>query len=73
MDPSSLEAQMAALRARVWRLEQTLEEHGIARWEEEPAAPAAPTPVVAPTSAPAAVQADTGPAQAPVPARAAPA
>jgi uncharacterized membrane protein len=72
MDPRSLEEQMAALRARVWRLEQTLAEHGIALWEEPEAQPA-PKPLVEPTTAPAAVQAGVGPAQAPVPAQAAPA
>src|SRR5580698_4244307 len=72
MDPRSLEEQMAALRARVWRLEQTLAEHGIALWEEPEAQPA-PKPLVEPTTAPAAVQAGVGPAQTPVPAQAAPA
>jgi uncharacterized membrane protein len=73
MDPMSLEAQMAALRARVWRMEQTLAEHGIALWEEEPAAPPAPTPVIEPTIAPVAAQADASPAEAAVPTQAAPA
>ncbi len=33
-DTKELEAQIAALRGRVWRLEETLKEHGIALWEE---------------------------------------
>jgi uncharacterized membrane protein len=71
MDPMSLEAQMAALRARVWRLEQTLADQGIAL-REEPATRPAPPPVVEPTSVPVAVQTGVGPAQTPVPAQAAP-
>ncbi len=74
MDPASLEEQMAALRARVYRLEQTLEEHGIAMWEEPTAAPVAAAAVVEPVKTPTAVQAGTGPipgSAAPVPAQAA--
>jgi uncharacterized membrane protein len=50
MEPKDLEAQIAALRGRVWRLEETLKEHGI-ELKEEPAIPAqaaaAATPVQA--------------------------
>jgi len=70
MDPRNLEEQMAALRARVWRLEQTLADHGI-ELREEPVARPAPAPVVEPTAAPVAARADAGQilgsAQAPVP------
>ncbi len=71
MDPRNLEEQMAALRARVWRLEQTLADHGI-ELREEPVARPAPAPVVEPTAAPVAAQAGVGqvrgPAQAAPPA-----
>jgi uncharacterized membrane protein len=63
MDPRSFEEQMAALRARVWRLEQTLADQGIAL-REEPAEKPAPAPAVEPASAPAAAQAGPSPAQA---------
>jgi uncharacterized membrane protein len=50
MEARELEAQIAALRGRVWRLEETLKEHGI-ELKEEPAIPAqmaaAATPVLA--------------------------
>lgn len=52
-DTKELEAQIAALRGRVWRLEETLKEHGIALWEE----PAAVAPE--PARAPGAVAAQT--------------
>ena len=40
-DTKRAEAEIAALRGRVWRLEETLKEHGIALWEEPEVAPAA--------------------------------
>jgi uncharacterized membrane protein len=64
MDPrssGSFEEQMAALRARVWRLEQTLADHGIALREEPVRTPpVAPTPAVETASAPAAAQGGAG-------------
>ncbi len=40
-DTRELQAEIAALRGRVWRLEETLKEHGIALWEEPEAAASA--------------------------------
>jgi len=64
MDSRELEAQIAALRGRVWRLEETLEEHGIAL-KAEPARGATPPAPPAPVAAPAPVggQAGVSPAQ----------
>lgn len=54
-DRADLEAQIAALRGRVWRLEETLLEHGIALREDKPApaairAAAVESPAGAPVS-----------------------
>ena len=46
LESGDLEAQIAALRGRVWRLEQTLADHGIAL-RDEPAAAQPVNPVVA--------------------------
>lgn len=64
MDERELEAQIAALRGRVWRLEETLEEHGIAL-KAEPAHAVAPAAPPAPAAAAATVggQAGVSPAQ----------
>ena len=40
-DTRELQAEIAALRGRVWRLEETLKEQGIALWEEPEAAASA--------------------------------
>ena len=40
-ETKELQAEIMALRGRVWRLEETLQEHGIALWEEPEVAPAA--------------------------------
>jgi uncharacterized membrane protein len=72
MEPKELEAQMAALRGRVWRLEETLKEHGI-ELKEETAIPAqAVAPLQAAQSASVVpvntqIAASAGPAQSYVP------
>jgi uncharacterized membrane protein len=70
MDSRELEAQIAGLRGRVWRLEETLKEHGI-ELKEEPAIPLqAATPLQAPEGVGVVPQttASEGPAQSYVPA-----